>query len=109
MILDVLGYRKVSARCVPRNLIPDCRSATMEISFDHSMHYAGRGNQFLFRIIIGDETLVHHFTTETSSEETPSMTEKHPSSPVRKQSKLSPSGKKRLWSQCSGRERYDSH
>lgn len=91
MLHDVLGYRKVSARWVPRDLTPDHKSARMGISLDHLMRYAREGNEFLFRIITGDETWVHHFTPETKAA---SMTWKHPSSPVRKKFKVSPSAGK---------------
>ncbi|GBM56254.1 hypothetical protein AVEN_238796-1 [Araneus ventricosus] len=47
--------------------------------------------RFLFRIITGDETRVHNFTPDTKSK---SMTWKHPSSPVTKKFKVSPSAGK---------------
>lgn len=88
MLHDVLDYRKMSARWVPRNLTLDHKSAIIGISLDHLMQYAREGNEFLFRIITGNETWVHHFTPETKAA---SMTWKHPNSPVRKKFKVSPS------------------
>ncbi|GBN22836.1 hypothetical protein AVEN_153336-1 [Araneus ventricosus] len=55
---DLLGYRKVSARLEPRQFTFKRKTAKMAISL---WRYECGVNDFLFRIIPGDETWVHHF------------------------------------------------
>ncbi|GFR22846.1 histone-lysine N-methyltransferase SETMAR [Trichonephila clavata] len=63
----------------------------MAVSLEHLVRYHEDGNDFLFRIVTGDETWVHHFTLESKAA---SMEWKHPSSPVRKKFKTIPSAEK---------------
>ncbi|GFQ94816.1 histone-lysine N-methyltransferase SETMAR [Trichonephila clavata] len=60
----------------------------MAVSLEHLVRYHEDGNDFLFRIVTGDETWVHHFLPESKAA---SMEWKHPSSPVRKKFKTTPS------------------
>ncbi|GFQ98570.1 histone-lysine N-methyltransferase SETMAR [Trichonephila clavata] len=60
----------------------------MAVSLEHLVRYHEDGNDFLFQIVTGDETWVHHFTPESKAA---SMEWKHPSSPVRKKFKTTPS------------------
>ncbi|GFR19324.1 histone-lysine N-methyltransferase SETMAR [Trichonephila clavata] len=60
----------------------------MAVSLEHLVRYHEDGNDFLFRIVTGDEMWVHHFTPESKAA---SMEWKHPSSPVRKKFKTTPS------------------
>ncbi|GFQ85568.1 histone-lysine N-methyltransferase SETMAR [Trichonephila clavata] len=79
---------KVSARWVPRQLTSTHQEQRMAISLEHLVRYHEDGNDFLFRIVTGDDTWVHHFTPESKAA---SMEWKHPSSPVRKKFKTTPS------------------
>ncbi|GFO42880.1 histone-lysine N-methyltransferase SETMAR [Plakobranchus ocellatus] len=99
ILLDKLGYRKVSARWVPRMLSDEHKRQRIEISqillhrcqqegnetvdVGHGGDHRAR-NKLLEHIIIGDETWLHLSTPETKSD---SMTWKHPSSPVTKRFK----------------------
>lgn len=93
IIHDILRYRKVSARWVPRQLTSTHQEQRMAVSLEHLVCYHEDGNDFLFRIVTGDETWVHHFTPESKAA---SMEWKHPSSPVRKKFKRTPSAGKVL-------------
>ncbi|GFQ91483.1 histone-lysine N-methyltransferase SETMAR [Trichonephila clavata] len=93
IIHDILRYRKVSARWVPRQLTSTHQEQRMAVSLKHLVRYHEDGNDFLFRIVTGDETWVHHFTPESKAA---SMEWKHPSSPVRKKFKTTPSAGKVL-------------
>ncbi|GFR05533.1 histone-lysine N-methyltransferase SETMAR [Trichonephila clavata] len=88
IIHDFLQYRKVSARWVPRQLTSTHQEQRMAVSLEHLVRYHEDGNDFLFRIVTGDETWIHHFTPESKAA---SIEWKHPSSPVRKKFKTTPS------------------
>ncbi|GFQ78099.1 histone-lysine N-methyltransferase SETMAR [Trichonephila clavata] len=79
---------KMSARWVPRQLTSTHQEQRMVVSLEHLVRYHEDGNDFLFRIVTGDEMWVHHFTPESKAA---SMEWKHPSSPVRKKLKTTPS------------------
>ncbi|KFM76654.1 hypothetical protein X975_15031, partial [Stegodyphus mimosarum] len=79
----------MSARWVPQQLTSTHKEQRMGVSLEHLVCYHEDGNDFLFRIVTGDETWVHHFTPESKAA---SMEWKHPSSPVRKKFKITPSG-----------------
>ncbi|GFO05470.1 histone-lysine N-methyltransferase SETMAR [Plakobranchus ocellatus] len=110
IVHDTLGYRKVSARWVPKMLTEDHKLQRVEISQrllqrcqqdngDEDTTHIGVGpggdfqaNNNLFDILItGDETWVHLNTPETKRD---SMTWKHPSSPVTKKFKVQRSAAK---------------
>ncbi|GFR31057.1 histone-lysine N-methyltransferase SETMAR [Trichonephila clavata] len=93
IIHDILRYRKVSARWVPRQLTSTHQEQRMAVSLEHLVRYHEDCNDFLIRIVTGDETWVHHFTPESKAA---SMEWKHPSSPVRKEFKTTPSAGKVL-------------
>ncbi|GFR34070.1 histone-lysine N-methyltransferase SETMAR [Trichonephila clavata] len=93
IIHDILRYRKVSARWVPRQLTSTHQEQRMAVSLEHLVRYHGDGNDFPFRIVTGDETWLHHFTPESKAS---SMEWRHPSSPVRKKFKTTPSAGKVL-------------
>lgn len=86
-----LGFRKVSARWVPRQLTETHKDNRRTISQRHLQRYENEGDDFLVRIITGDETWVHHFEPESKRQ---SMTWKHPDSPVPKKFKTRPSAGK---------------
>ena len=105
---DELGYRKVSARWVPKQLTDDHKVKRMEAcqlllarhrdAINDQMGPGGddrgdnqHGEPFLDNLITADETWVHHTTPETKRD---SMTWKHPSSPTPKKFKVAHSAKK---------------
>ncbi|GFQ98439.1 histone-lysine N-methyltransferase SETMAR [Trichonephila clavata] len=89
IIHDILRYRKVSARWVPRQLTSTHQEQRMAVSLEHLVRYHEDGNDFfLFQIVTGDESWIHHFTPESKAA---SMEWKHPSSLVRKKFKITPS------------------
>ena len=95
-IINELGYRKVSARWVPKQLTEDHklkRSESAEETVGPDGDFRGdTGNRgFLGHLITGDETWVHHMTPERKMD---SMTWKHPSSPPAKKFKVQQSAKK---------------
>ncbi|GFO28094.1 histone-lysine N-methyltransferase SETMAR [Plakobranchus ocellatus] len=104
IVHDTLGYRKVSARWVPKMLTEDHKLQRFEISQrllqrcqqdngDEDATHIGVGpggvfqanNNLFDNLITGDETWVHLNTPETKRD---SMTWKHPSSPVTKKFKV---------------------
>ena len=60
----------------------------MIASLNHLQRYAEEGDNFLDRIVTGDETWVLHYTPESKQQ---SMVWKHPQSPVRKKFRTVPS------------------
>lgn len=87
----VLGYHKVCARWVPKQLTDLHKEMRMGISLTHLMRYNMEGDNFLSRLITGDETWVHYATAENKRD---SMTWKHIASPPVRKFKISPSAKK---------------
>ena len=107
IVFDELGYRKVSARWVPKQLTDNHKEQRLDICREllrskssrrvHG-HTANAGGDFLGydvtfldSIVTGDETWLHHCTPETKQD---SMTWKHPSSPIAKKFKVMWSAKK---------------
>ena len=88
IIHECLGYRKVSCRCVPKYLDDVMKGKRMIASLNHLQRYAEEGDNFLDRIVTGDETWVLHYTPESKQQ---SMVWKHPQSPVRKKFRTAPS------------------
>ena len=108
IVFDELGYRKVSARWVPKQLTDNHKEQRLDIcrklltrskgtprAHEHTVNAAGDftayDEAFLDSIVTGDETWLHHCTPETKQD---SMTWKHPSSPVAKKFKVMPSARK---------------
>jgi histone-lysine N-methyltransferase SETMAR len=69
------------------------QGATNGTSPQQLLRYETEGNAFLFRIVTGDESWVHHFTPESKAA---SMAWKHTTSLVRKKFKTTPSAGKVL-------------
>ena len=84
IIHEILGYNKVSARWVPRQLTEEHKRRRMEICQTLLNRYNNEGEAFLSRIVTGDESWVHHYSPETKRQ---SLEWKHPSSPVKKKFK----------------------
>ena len=106
IVHDKLGYRKVSARWVPKMLSDEHKRQRVEISqiLLHRCQQEGdeivdigpdgehqAKNKLLEHLITGDETWIHLSTPETKRD---SMTWKHPSSPVTKKFKVQQSARK---------------
>ncbi|GFO03752.1 histone-lysine N-methyltransferase SETMAR [Plakobranchus ocellatus] len=110
IVHDTLGYRKVSARWVPKMSTEDHKLQRVEISKsllqrcqqdngDEDTTHIGVGpggdfqanNNLFDNLITGDETWVYLNTPETKRD---SMTWKHPSSPVTKKFKVQRSAAK---------------
>ena len=102
IIHECLGYRKVSCRWVPKHLDDVMKVKRMIASLNHLQRYAEEGDNFLDRIVTGDETWVLHYTPESKQQ---SMVWKHPQSPVRKKFRPAPSVHKVIltaFSDCRG-------
>ncbi|GFS15975.1 histone-lysine N-methyltransferase SETMAR [Elysia marginata] len=110
IVFDELGYRKVSARWVPKQLTDNHKEQRLDICREHLRrsksshrvlgHTANAGGDFLGydvtfldSIVTGDETWLHHCTPETMQD---LMTWKHPSSPVTKKFKVMRLAKKTM-------------
>jgi hypothetical protein len=92
IVYDVLKYRKVCARWVPKQLTEDHKSTRMAFSLQNLQRYKTE-DEFLTRIVTGDETWVHYVTPETKRD---SMIWKHVGSPPPKKFKTVLSAKKVL-------------
>ena len=64
IVHNLLGYHKVCARWVPKQLTDDHKQTRMGLSLAHLSGYKLEGNEFLERIVTGDETWVHYATPE---------------------------------------------
>ena len=63
-IVGVLGFRKVCARWVPRMLSDEMKAERFCISRELLERFENEGEDFLKKIITGDETWVHHYDPE---------------------------------------------
>ena len=102
IIHEWLGHRKVSCRWVPKQFDDVIKGKRMIASLNHLQRYAEEGDNFLDRIVTGDETWVFHYTPESKQQ---SMVWKHPQSPVRKKFRTAPSVHKVMltaFSDCRG-------
>jgi len=62
---DQLQMRKVCARWVPHLLSPDQRYERVQASQELLARYSTEGNDFLFRIITGDESYIYYYDPES--------------------------------------------
>jgi len=81
IVHDDLGYRKVCSRWVLRQLSDDHKCAWQMICQKNLDHHACKGDAFLHRIVIGDESWVCHYEPESKRQ---SMQWKHLLSPANK-------------------------
>ena len=65
IIHNVLGFRKVSARWVPRQLTPELKDRRVDACEEILQRYETEGDAFLQRVVTGDESWVHYFQPET--------------------------------------------
>ncbi|GBN31435.1 hypothetical protein AVEN_138903-1 [Araneus ventricosus] len=91
IVHEKLGYRKDFSRWVPKQLSEQHTGCRMACGQKHLQQYNDEGNEFLASIVTGDETWTLHMTQES---EAVSMMWKHPSPPLRKKFKVSPSTQK---------------
>ena len=82
-IMNTLGYSKVCARWIPRQLTEAHKQSRLE-ACSELLEYCHSEKTFLQRIVIGDETSVLHFKTESKRA---SMEWRHPTSPRSKKFK----------------------
>jgi histone-lysine N-methyltransferase SETMAR len=80
IVHDTLGYRKVSARWVPKELTEHHKAQRTGVSLNNLLCYQ-EDPAFLDNTVTGDETWVHHITPETKRH---FMMWKHQSSPITK-------------------------
>ena len=78
IMTNKLGMRRVSARWVPRLLLPDQMGQRVKRCHEYCQRYNDEGENFLNRIITCDETRIHFFEPESKQQ---SSMWKHPSSP----------------------------
>ena len=64
-MIESLGYRKVCARRVPRLLTEDHKVQRKAITSELLQRHRHEGDDFLLRIVTGDESWFHHFEPET--------------------------------------------
>ncbi|GFV80337.1 HTH_48 domain-containing protein [Trichonephila clavipes] len=91
VVSEKLKFRKLCARWVPRLLTEEHKLKRMACALDFLDRYHKEGDQFLERIVTGDETWVSHITPESKRQ---SMQWRHTNSPVRVQAKWTISTRK---------------
>ena len=90
-IISDLGYSKVCARWVPRQLTDELKRSRQEVCTELLERYKMEGDQFMNSIVTGDESLAHHYEPETKLQ---SMQWHHLGSPSPKKFKSFPSAGK---------------
>ncbi|GFR79858.1 histone-lysine N-methyltransferase SETMAR [Elysia marginata] len=88
-----LGYRKVSARWVPRQLTVEMKAQRKTICTQLLERFTHDGERFLRSIITGDESWVHHYDPESKMQ---SMQYRHKNSPALKKFKVIATARKVL-------------
>ena len=87
MMHNKLGFHKVCARWVLKQLAEVHKQTRVDIWQKHLDCYGNERDNFLDRIITGDETWVHIYEPESKRQ---SMQWKHPQSPCKKKFKTQP-------------------
>ncbi|PNF31072.1 hypothetical protein B7P43_G17251, partial [Cryptotermes secundus] len=91
IVHDVLQFHKVSARWVPWQLTPEFKDRRTDACEELLRCFEREGNDFLARIVTGDETWVHFHQPETKRA---SKEWRHSSSPKPKKFRTQPSAGK---------------
>ncbi|XP_021912893.1 histone-lysine N-methyltransferase SETMAR-like [Zootermopsis nevadensis] len=78
IVTEHLLFKKLCARWVPKQLTPEHKTKRMESALTFLQRYHDGGDEFLDRIITGDETWIAHITPETKQQ---SMHWRHSGSP----------------------------
>mgnify|MGYP003415101186 FL=1 len=77
-LVDSLGYRKISARWVPKMLTPEMKARRVEVCRELLDRFEREGDLFLGEIATGDESWAYHYDPECKQQ---SMEYRRPSSP----------------------------
>ena len=91
IIYSRLGFHKVCARWVPKQLTQLHKQTRLDMCKKHLDRYVNERDNFLDRIVTGDETWIHYYEPESKRQ---SMEWKHPNSPCKKKFKTQPSAGK---------------
>lgn len=91
IIHDLLKFRKVCARWVPKDLTADMKKKRLEVCEKLLKRYEEEGDSFLHCIVTGDESWVHHYQPESKIS---SMEWRHSTSPKPKKFRTQPSAGK---------------
>ncbi|XP_052822777.1 uncharacterized protein LOC128247386 [Octopus bimaculoides] len=84
IIHDELGFHKVCARWVPRELTVEHKRKRLGVCQRSLNRYNKKGEEFLCRIVTGDETWIHHYEVESKRQ---SMKWENPGLPATKKFK----------------------
>ncbi|GFR68643.1 histone-lysine n-methyltransferase setmar-like protein [Elysia marginata] len=84
IITNLLGYRKVSARWVPRMLTPQMKLQRVQICRELLAKFDDDGEDFLRQIVTNDEPRIHHYDPESKQQ---SKEYRHKTSPSPKKFK----------------------
>jgi hypothetical protein len=85
IVHEDFGYRKVCSRLVPSQLSDNHKRARQTICQENVDRHAREGDDFLHRIVRGDEFSVYHYEAESKRQP---MKWKNPSSPANKKFKI---------------------
>ena len=85
IITNLLGYRKVSARWVPRMLTPQMKLQRVRMCRKLLAKFDEDGEDFLRQIVTGDESWVYHYDPESKQQ---SKEYRHKTSPSPKKFKV---------------------
>ena len=93
IMTHLVGYRKVFAQYVPRQLTLEMKTQREEMCIHLLKRYNKEGEAFLERVVTGDESCVHHFDPESKVQ---SMEYRHKTSPSPRKFKVIASARKVL-------------
>ena len=93
IVTHLLGYRKVSAQWVPRQLTLEIKTQRKEMCIHLLKRYNKEGEAFLEKVVTRDESWVHHFDQESKVQ---SMEYRHKTSPSPRKFKVIASARKVL-------------
>ena len=105
-VTHLLGYRKVSARWVLRQLTLENKIQRKEMCIHLLKRYNKEGEAFLERVVTGDESWVHHFEPESKVQ---SMEYRHKTSSSPRKFKVIASARNVLLTIFLGHEGCSSH
>ena len=65
IMMERLNWHKVCTQWMPHTHEPQQEACQMAHCIDHLQHYAREGNEFLARVVAGNEFWCHHFEPES--------------------------------------------